>query len=240
MTQPRQPKGPNSDRSRPARRPDHNFNHATANPIVKPKPDPQLSTPPFIPQIEPIQAEIPVLPAQLDYVIIAEIASTFGLRGAVKASILTDFPERFDRLTEVFLAPPGAPLDAPRTRYEVMSARVQNEKQVQLRFAGVTKIEQAEQLRGFTVAVPIADAVELPEGEYFIFQIIGLDVYTTTGENLGRVVNVESQVSNDLYVVRNPASPKDLLLPAIKDVVKKIDLEAGRITVELLDGLLDL
>ncbi len=183
---------------------------------------------------------MPVLPAQLDYVIIAEISSTFGLRGVVKANILTDFPERFDRLTEVFLAPPGAPLDAPRTRYEVMSARVQNEKQVQLRFVGVTKIEQAELLRGFTVAVPIAEAVELPEGEYFIFQIIGLEVYTTTGENLGRVVNVESQASNDLYVVRNPASRKDLLLPAIKDVVKKIDLEAGRITVELLDGLLDL
>jgi 16S rRNA processing protein RimM len=104
----------------------------------------------------------------------------------------------------------------------------------------VSKPEQAEQLRGYTVAVPLANLVELPAGEYYIFQLIGLEVHTTLGGYLGKLVNVESNPANDLYVVRGPISKKDILIPAIKDVVKNIDLEAGRITIELIEGLLDL
>lgn len=202
----------------------------TAKPVAKPKEPPA-------PQPQPA---MPELPSQLDYVLIAEITSPFGLRGAVKATILTDFPERFDRLEEAFLAPPGAPLDTERVRYEVMSARIQNDKQVVLRLAGISKTEQAEELRGYSVAVPMSEIVPLPEGEYYIFQIIGLDVYTTKDEYVGRVVNVESRTANDIYVVRGPMSPRDVLVPAIKDVIKNIDLDKGRVTVELLDGLLEL
>lgn len=202
----------------------------TARPAPKPK---EPSTP------KP-QPAIPEIPAQLDYVLIAEITSPFGLRGAVKATMLTDFPERFDHLEEVFLAPPGAPLDAQRVRYEVLSARIQNDRQVVLRLVGIGKTEQAEELRGYSVAVPVSDVVPLPEGEYYIFQIIGLDVYTVKDEYVGKVVNVESRTANDIYVVRGPMSSRDVLIPAIKDVIKSIDLDKGRITVELLDGLLEL
>ncbi len=175
---------------------------------------------------------------ELEYVIVAEIATPFGLRGAVKASIQTDFPERFDRMEEAYLAPPGAPLNAPRQKYSLLSARVQNEKQVVLRFEGVTKNEQADQLRGYTVAVPRTEVVPLPEGEYYIFQIIGMEVYTTQDDFIGKVVNVESLSSNDIYVVRGPKSEKDVLLPAIKDIIKTIDLEANRITIEWMEGLI--
>lgn len=175
---------------------------------------------------------------ELEYVIVAEVAAPFGLRGAVKANIQTDFPERFDRMEEAYLAPPGAPLNAPRERYALLSARVQNDKQVVLRFEGVTKNEQAEKLRGYTVAVPRAEVVPLPEGEYYIFQIIGLEVYTTEGEYIGKVVNVEQLTANDIYVVRGPKSPKDVLLPAIKDVIKDINLDTGRITIEWMEGLI--
>jgi 16S rRNA processing protein RimM len=175
---------------------------------------------------------------ELQYVIVAEITAPFGLRGAVKANIQTDFPDRFEQMEEAFLAPPSAGLNAPREQYTLLSARVQSEKQVVLRFEGVTKTEQAEKLRGYTVAVPRSEVVPLPEGEYYIFQIIGLEVYTVEGEYIGKVVNVEQMTANDVYLVRGPKSPKDVLLPAIKDVIKQIDLETKRITIEWMEGLI--
>ncbi len=170
-----------------------------------------------------------------DYVRIARIATPFGLRGAVKATIDTDFPERFEQLKEVFLSEPGS---IERVAYPLLSARAQNEKQVVLRFSNITKVEQAETLRGYDVTIPRSEVMPLPEGEYYIFQIIGLDVYSTQGEYVGKVVNVENLPANDIYVVRGPLSKNDVLLPAIKDVIQKVDLEAGRITVDLLDGLI--
>jgi 16S rRNA processing protein RimM len=180
--------------------------------------------------------EIPV--SNPDYIIIAKIAAPFGLRGAVKAEIRTDFPERFSRLKEVWLQPPDASADAPRQNYNVMSARVQNEKQVVIRFEAITKIEQAETLRGYTVAVPRGDVVPLPEGEYYIFQLIGLKVYSEKGEYVGQVVNVLNYPANDVYEVRGPLSPNTVLIPAVADIVKNIDLEQQRITIDLLEGLI--
>ncbi|MEI6043170.1 MAG: ribosome maturation factor RimM [Chloroflexota bacterium] len=187
------------------------------------------------------QVELPAfdfLATELQYVIVAEISAPFGLRGAVKANMQTDFPDRFERMEEAFLAAPHSPLNAPRECYKLLSARVQNEKQVILRFEGITKTEQAEKLRGYTVAVPRSEVVELSEGEYYIFQIIGLEVYTVEGEYIGKVVNVEQMTSNDVYFVRGPKSSKDILLPAIKDVIKQVDLEAKRITIAWMEGLI--
>ncbi len=170
-----------------------------------------------------------------EYIQIARIGSPFGLRGAVKAAIQTDFPDRFEELEKVFLSHPGS---GEWVAYTLLSARLQNEKQLVLRFAGITKIEQAKELVDCIVAIPVGEVVELPEDEYYIFQIVGLEVYTTEGEYVGRVVNVEQLPANDIYSVRGPLSKKDILIPAIKDVVKKIDLEAGRITIEMLEGLI--
>ncbi len=173
-----------------------------------------------------------------DFVTIAQISSPFGLRGAVKATIQTDFPDRFEQLKAVYLLPPDASADTERELRPLLSARLQNTRQVVLRFEGVTKVEQAEALRGYNVSIPLSEVVPLPEGEYYIFQIIGMEVYTTEGEYVGRVVNVESMPANDVYSVRGPLSKNDVLIPAIKDVVKTIDIEEGRITVELLEGLI--
>jgi 16S rRNA processing protein RimM len=115
---------------------------------------------------------------------------------------------------------------------------VQNEKQVVIRLEGVTKIEQAELLRGYNVSVPVGEVVELPDDEYYVFQIIGLEVYSLADEYVGRVINVLNYPANDVYVVRGPLSKNDVLIPAVKDIVKKIELEEKRITVDLLEGLI--
>jgi 16S rRNA processing protein RimM len=220
----------NDNRRRPPRRFDNQDRVASATPRERPA------------QLEPKKPEPEVLEMptfeQPEYLLIAEIAAPFGLRGGVKANVLTDFPERFELMNEVYLAPPGAPPNAPREKRKLLNARQQNAKQMMLRFEGVTKIEQAELLRGYTIAVPITEAMPLPEGEYYVYQIVGLDVYTTDEQFVGKVVNVERFPANDVYSVRGPMSKKDVLLPAIKDVVKNIDLDKNRMTIELLEGLI--
>ena len=176
-------------------------------------------------------------PEQPEYVTIAQISAPFGLRGAVKASIRTDFPDRFERLEEVFIAPPGSANIVNWERKALLSAKLQNEKVVVLRFDGLTKVEQVEGLRGYNVAVPYSETVPLPEGEYYIFQIIGLDVYSTEDVFVGKVVNVERMPANDVYSVRGPLSKNEVLIPAVREIVKSIDIDAGRMTIELLEGM---
>jgi 16S rRNA processing protein RimM len=99
-----------------------------------------------------------------------------------------------------------------------------------LRIDGVKTRDEARALFGQYLFVPESEAVRLPEGEYFVHQIIGLNVVTTGGEALGTVRDVMETGSNDVYVVR--ARGKEILLPAIKDVVKRVDLDAGTMEVD--------
>lgn len=150
-----------------------------------------------------------------------------GLRGELVCAILTDFPERFASTREVLLGEPPSP-------YRVERQRVERGRLV-LKLAGIRTREAAESLRGALVEVPADQAVELPPETYFWHQIIGLQVVEQDGRDLGRVVDILVTGSNDVYVVRDER--RELLIPAIKDVVREIDLERGRILVELLPGL---
>jgi 16S rRNA processing protein RimM len=104
-----------------------------------------------------------------------------------------------------------------------------------LKLAGIDDRTAAEAMRGALVRVPIEQAVELPPGSYFWHEIVGLRVQDTRGRALGTVAEVLATGSNDVYVVRDER--RELLIPAIKDVVREIDLEQGRILIELLPGL---
>ena len=104
-----------------------------------------------------------------------------------------------------------------------------------LKLAGIDDRTAAEAMRGALVRVPIEQAVELPPGSYFWHEIVGLRVQDTRGRALGTVAEVLATGSNDVYVVRSGEG--ELLLPAIKDVVRAIDREHGVMTVELIPGL---
>jgi 16S rRNA processing protein RimM len=173
----------------------------------------------------------PDVPAPADgYLAVARIVGAHGIRGEVRCALLTDFPERFKRGLHVFLGD-------ERNAREVERARLERNR-VLLKLNGVDSRTDAEALRGATIFVAEADAVRLPRGSYFWHQIIGLRVRTTDGRALGSVAEIIETGSNDVYVVRGkPPDHGELLLPAIKDVVRKIDLARGEITVELLEGL---
>lgn len=160
------------------------------------------------------------------YVAVGRVVRPWGVAGDLKVLPLTDFPEeRFVRGAEVWLQ--GRP-------YVVDGVR-QHQGYVYLHLAGVNNANEAERLRGLLLEVPEAALRSLPPGEYYHFQIVGLEVYSTAGEYLGRVREILATGSNDVFVVRDHGP--ELLVPAIDDVVKEVDLAAGRMIVEILEGM---
>ncbi len=164
---------------------------------------------------------------------IGQVVGVHGVRGEVKVEILTEDPHRFGRLQRVFVGPDGQePAPWPLEGYRLHQGRAL------LKLQGCDDRNRAETLRGFLVQVPLEEAIRLEEGEYYEHQILGLEVWTGTGEFLGQVVDILYTGANDVYVVRGSGPAGDeLLLPAIADVIREVDLEAGRLVVELLDGL---
>jgi 16S rRNA processing protein RimM len=102
----------------------------------------------------------------------------------------------------------------------------------------IDSIEQAEKLQGQTIEIHHSQLQPLPEGQYYHFQLIGLEVWTTQGELLGKISQILTAESNDNYVVHGAKG--EILIPAIEDIVKSVDLDNGRITIEAIDGLLSL
>jgi 16S rRNA processing protein RimM len=145
----------------------------------------------------------------------------------VHARLLTDFPERFARLKMVYLGPDASP-------YVLESARLLA-GEVHLKLGGVDGPEQAARLRDVLVQIPISEAMPLSEGQYYQYQIVGMAVSAIDGEPLGRVVDILSTGGNDVYVVHGEKG--EILLPAIAQVVKEVDVAGQRMVVELMDGM---
>ena len=162
-----------------------------------------------------------------DYMVIARILAPWGVRGEVKATILTDFPNRFSLLETVYL---GEELES----IQLESCRLHN-RYIVLKFRGLDRREAVERLRGKLVQIKDAEAIPLEEGTYYIHQIIGLEVWTEENEYLGIIDDVLFTGSNEVYLVKNKED--EILIPAIAQVVQEVDLEAGRLTVRLLEGL---
>lgn len=166
---------------------------------------------------------------------IGRITRPHGLRGEVRVQIITDFPERFQAMDSVIVQTP----DGVRRRYNINGVRF-HKGFVILQLEGVDTVEDAQRLRNSLLRVTRDELVPLPPGHYYISDLIGLEVYTEFGELLGTVSDVLQPGANDVYVVRPAAEgTEEILLPAIRDVVKDIDLESGRITVHLLPGLIE-
>jgi len=160
------------------------------------------------------------------YVAVGRIVGLWGLRGDLKVEPLTDFPERFAVGGSVCLG--GAAYAIERCRWQRGRAL--------LKLAGIDDSTAAEALRDRLLEVPEGELRPLGEGQYYHFQILGLEVRTVAGEVLGRVEQIISTGSNDVFVVRGQHG--EVLIPAVDDVVKSMDPAAGRIEVEVVEGLL--
>lgn len=167
-----------------------------------------------------------------DYITVGKIAAPFGLRGEVKVIPYTDFPERFVQTRRLFLNKDGLFREA---NIERVTCR---ERDIILKIKGIDSPEEAAEYRQALLQIPRDEAWPLPEGSYYHFQIIGLSVATADGLVLGRVAEILETGSNDVYVVRDDKK-KEYLIPALKDVVRDIDLEKGLMLIQPLPGLLE-
>jgi 16S rRNA processing protein RimM len=163
------------------------------------------------------------------FLVIGQITKPHGVRGEVRVQPHTDDPQRFVGLKRVFLGD-VAPVATP-----VEQARLHQEKII-LKLAGYDNRNDVEGLRGVWVLLPEEEAAPLEEGEYYLYQLIGLEVITDEGVNLGQLEEVIETGANLVFRVQGALG--EVLLPDIDEVVLDIDFANGRMTVHLLPGLL--
>lgn len=164
------------------------------------------------------------------YLELGQIVNVKGLKGEVKVNSFTDDNTKFERIPNVFLKQKGN-----LKEYSIEKVGY-SKNQVIIKFKGVNTVEEAETLRNAYIVVDREIFGELPEGVYYIADLLGLDVYTEDGTLLGKVDDIFSTGSNDVYVVKDELG-KQKLLPGIDEVIKQIDIESGKIIVNLIEGL---
>lgn len=164
------------------------------------------------------------------YLVVGEILKPFGYRGEVKLKVITDYPANLIKQKTVYIGPQAR-------AFQVEWARLHSQY-IRMKFVGYDTDVSVAKLRGELVQIPQTSAAKLKKNQYFHHEIIGLNAVTTSGEPLGVVQEILETGANDIYLVRTPED-KEILLPAIKSVIKKIDLDTKTITVELIPGLVE-
>ena len=159
---------------------------------------------------------------------VGRIIEAHGLRGAVRVLSLSDVPQRFRSLTEALVR-----TSKSASLLKILSAEESGRGTWLLRFEGIADRTQAEALRGAALLVREQDSPALPEGQFYLYQIVGLEVVTTEGRRLGPITEVLTTGANDVYVTGAG------LIPATNEVVKRIDLAEGMMLIQPLPGMLE-
>ena len=160
------------------------------------------------------------------------ISSTHGIRGEVKVFPTTDEPARFKKLKKVLL-------DTGKERLELEIQSVKFFKQfviVIVKFRGIDNINDIEKYKGKSLMVPREDAVQLEEDEYYIADLIGMEVYTDGGR-FGTLKDVMETGANEVYIIDSDEHG-EVLVPAIHDCILDVDVEKQTMKIRLMDGLI--
>jgi 16S rRNA processing protein RimM len=169
-----------------------------------------------------------------DLVIVARAVRTRGLKGELIADVLTDFPERFERVSELT----GVSPSGERRQVELENHWFQNDRMV-LKFAGYDSIDSAKALVGFEFGVPEAERVELAEDEFYDWELEGCLVESKLGQVLGQVREVMRTGGVELLVVENEEQG-ETFVPMVASIVVEIDVAGKKILIDPPEGLLDL
>jgi len=165
-----------------------------------------------------------------DFLEVGQIVNYYGIKGFFKVVPFTDDITRFDDLKTIYI-------ERNKKLEEKEIEEVKYHKHlVLLKLKGIDDINETEQYKNCIIKIERKDAVELPENTYFIADMIGIEVYTEQNELLGTLVDIFPTGSNDVYVVKNELG-KQILLPAIGDVIKNVNINDKKMTVKLIPGL---
>lgn len=162
---------------------------------------------------------------------VGQIVNTFGIKGFVKIYPYVDDIKRFDKLKNVYVISKKEEklLEIEEVKYQ--------KNMVLAKFKGIDNVETAEKMRQSYVEIDRKDAIPLEEGQYFIVDLLGLEVYSDDGRLLGKLNDIFNTGSNDIYEVKDELG-KQILLPGIPEVIKEVDLDNGKIIVHLIEGLI--
>jgi 16S rRNA processing protein RimM len=159
------------------------------------------------------------------FILVGRLGRARGVRGAVWVTPLTDFPERFGQLKEIFLNRKGAWEQVKVEWAQVISGRPV------LKLAGYENREDVARLANSELAVTADQLVKLPAGTFYVFDLIGCTVMDEeSGSEVGEVIDVVRYPANDVYVIRDRAG-REVLFPAVTDFVRKIDLDARKMII---------
>ena len=167
----------------------------------------------------------------MDFLEVGKIINTHGLRGEVKVVTWTDSPEVFEDLTFCI-----AKMRGTETRLDIKNIKYQKNNII-VAFSQLTSIEEAEKLKNAVLFVPREELGELPEGVYYIADLIGCEVFDASGK-IGDLVDVFGTGSNDVYDIKREGK-KNLLVPIIDGVLQSVDIENKKIIIEIPKGLED-
>jgi 16S rRNA processing protein RimM len=163
------------------------------------------------------------------YIQVGKIINTHGIKGELKILPLTDEITRFEELPYVIIENENEELEIESVKYK--------KNFVILKLKAFNNINEVIEFKNRYLLIHEKDSKELPENTYFIFELIGLEVFTTTGENIGKVIDVLQPGANDVYVVKN--NGKEYLIPAIKDIIKEINIEDKKMIIDPIEGLIE-
>ena len=165
------------------------------------------------------------------YLEIGQIVNTFGIKGMVKVKPFSDDITRFDKLEKVYIKQKNV-----NKIYEIEEVKY-HKNMVLLKLKGIENPEEADLLRNSYLLVDREEEEPLEEGTYYIVDMLGLDVLDDEGNLLGKLEDIFNTGSNDIYVVKDELG-KQILLPAIEDVIKNVDMENKKLIVHLIPGLI--
>lgn len=169
---------------------------------------------------------------EINMISIGEITTTQGHRGEVRVLPLTDFPERF-RVNACL-----AMEKAGKTRNLTIETVRSQKNLLIIKFKEIPDMNSAEEIKGGVLKITSDQLKNLPDDTFYIFDIIGMTVETEEGEKLGIIKDIIQTGSNDVYVVAGET--KEYLIPALKEIVRRIDKNEKLMVIKPLEGLLDI
>ncbi len=164
-------------------------------------------------------------------VIIGRVTAPHGIKGEVRVQPLTDFPERYTRGLRVMT-------DENPSRSLVVETARSHKQYILVQFEGLADRNEVEALRGILLQIPEEETMPLPEGRYYIYQLIGLKVALVDGTEVGSLAEVLSPGPHDVYVIKK-LDGKLAYIPAVKEFIKEINIDKGIMVIDPIPGMLD-
>lgn len=169
--------------------------------------------------------------SETEWATIGKIVAPFGLRGEMKVVSLSDIPDRFTTLKKIYLGP-------ERIAYAINAVRPHKSEMIVLKLAGVDDATAAERFRNYEIVIPLTELAKLPPDSYYQHDILGLHVATLNGSEIGVITDIMPTAGNDVYIIK-ASDGREMLIPAVKEIVKQVDLIRQMMYIDPVRGLID-